>query len=196
MFKSLQYILSIASVSLIFSDLGFSDSHNKFQWFSWRGPDGNGVSYEKYKNWKFEKNPSWSYELKGRGTPVIADGKMFVEVVTVPRGPLPSTTSHSILNSYAAHRQLSLCNQVPNILGVDDTSSEDEIYYFYSFAPGGITAAELLAIGGPLHESQPLFKFITSQILNAFIALDEQCMLLFYNKIYIYSLFFYNFYIV
>ena len=78
MFKSLHYILSIASVSLIFSDLGFSDSHNKFQWFSWRGPDGNGVSYEKYKNWKFEKNPSWSYELKGRGTPVIADGKMFV----------------------------------------------------------------------------------------------------------------------
>ncbi len=109
------------------------------------------------------------------GNTIGMDGKMFVEVVTVPRGPLPATTSNSILNSYAAHRQLSLCNGIPNILGVDDTSSDDEIYYFYSFAPGGITAAELLAIGGPLHESQPLFKFMTSQILNAFMALDEQC---------------------
>lgn len=109
------------------------------------------------------------------GNTIGTDGKIFVEVITVPRGPLPSNTSDAILNSYAAHRQLSLCSQVPNVLGIDDTTSEDEIYYFYSFAPGGITAAELLAIGGPLHESQPLFKFLSNQILHAFIALDEEC---------------------
>ena len=109
------------------------------------------------------------------GNTIGTDGKMFVEVVTVPRGPLPSNTSDAILNSYAAHRQLSMCSQVPNVLGIDDTTSEGQIYYFYSFAPGGITAAELLAIGGPLHESQPLFKFLSNQILHAFIALDEEC---------------------
>ena len=42
------------------------------------GPDGNGVSHEAYEDWKFNDKPNWTYNLKGRGTPVIADGKMFV----------------------------------------------------------------------------------------------------------------------
>ena len=109
------------------------------------------------------------------GKTVGEDGKIFVEVVTVPRGPLSSKILQSVLDVYSAHRQLTLCPEIPNVLGIDDCSSEEEIYYFYSFAPGGITASELISIGGPLHETQPLFRFIAGKILNAFIALDEQC---------------------
>ena len=36
------------------------------------------MSHEEYEDWKFNNKPSWTYDLKGRGTPVIADGKMFV----------------------------------------------------------------------------------------------------------------------
>ena len=106
------------------------------------------------------------------GNTIGTDGKMFVEVVTVPRGPLPSNTSDAILNSYAARRQLSMATRYPIFLG-RRYDVRDEVT-FYSFAPGGITAAELLA-GGPLHGSQPLFKFLSNQILHAFIALDEEC---------------------
>jgi hypothetical protein len=109
------------------------------------------------------------------GNTVVDDGKAFVEVITVPRGPLPSKTLTNILNVYSAHRQLSLCQELPNCLGIDDTSSEDEIYYFYSSSPGGITAAELVAIGGCLKETQPLFRYITGKVLKAFCAIDEMC---------------------
>lgn len=109
------------------------------------------------------------------GNTIVDDGKAFVEVVTVPRGPLPSKTLTNILDTYSAHRQLSLCQEIPNCLGIDDTSSDDEIYYFYSSSPGGITAAELIAIGGHLKETQPLFRYITGKILRAFCAIDEMC---------------------
>ena len=78
MTKLLRITLFIATAILLVSDPGTAIGKDNFQWLSWRGPDGNGVSHEKYKNWGFNKVPSWTHALKGRGTPVIADGKMFV----------------------------------------------------------------------------------------------------------------------
>jgi len=78
MLKSLHSLICVVIVHLLSSGLSYADSHEKFQWFSWRGPEGNGVSHEEYEDWKFNNKPSWTYDLKGRGTPVIADGKMFV----------------------------------------------------------------------------------------------------------------------
>ena len=60
------------------SGTGRAFGNDHLQWLSWRGPEGNGVCHEKYKDWSFNEKPSWSYELMGRGTPVIADGKMYV----------------------------------------------------------------------------------------------------------------------
>ena len=48
------------------------------QWFSWRGPNGDGVCHEKYRGWSFEEKPDWIFDMKGRGAPVVADGKMYV----------------------------------------------------------------------------------------------------------------------
>ena len=78
MLKSLHSLICVVIIHLLSSGLSYADSHEKFQWFSWRGPEGNGVSHEEYEDWKFNEKPSWTYDLKGRGTPVIADGKMFV----------------------------------------------------------------------------------------------------------------------
>jgi outer membrane protein assembly factor BamB len=48
------------------------------QWFAWRGPNGDGVCHEKYSGWSFDEKPAWTFKMKGRGTPVIADGRMYV----------------------------------------------------------------------------------------------------------------------
>ncbi len=48
------------------------------QWFSWRGPNGDGVCHEKYSGWSFDEKPDWTFKMKGRGAPVVADGKMYV----------------------------------------------------------------------------------------------------------------------
>ncbi len=48
------------------------------QWFAWRGPNGDGVSPEKYTGWGFDEKPAWTFDMMGRGTPVVADGKVFV----------------------------------------------------------------------------------------------------------------------
>ncbi len=50
-------------------------------WLNWRGPEQNGTSTETGlpDSWEIGgKNHLWTYELAGRGTPVIADGKLFV----------------------------------------------------------------------------------------------------------------------
>ncbi len=46
-------------------------------WPMWRGPYQNGVSLEHYKNPKLKTEPIWTYDTKGRGTPVIYDGRVF-----------------------------------------------------------------------------------------------------------------------
>ena len=48
-------------------------------WLSWRGPQQNGTSLEDGlpSRVSIEAPGSWTYELAGRGTPVIADGRVY-----------------------------------------------------------------------------------------------------------------------
>ena len=48
-------------------------------WTNWRGPHQNGVTDEKGLPDTIDpkKNLLWSYEIAGRGTPVVADGKVY-----------------------------------------------------------------------------------------------------------------------
>jgi len=46
-------------------------------WNSWRGPLQTGVSIEHYKDAKLNTTPAWVYDTKGRGSPVVCDGKVF-----------------------------------------------------------------------------------------------------------------------
>lgn len=49
-------------------------------WLSWRGPQQNGTSMEKGLPEQFDldgKNGSWSYDLSSRGTPVVANGRVY-----------------------------------------------------------------------------------------------------------------------
>jgi len=50
------------------------EPHN---WTSWRGPLQTGVSNEHYKDRKLNTTPAWVYDTKGRGAPVVCDGKVF-----------------------------------------------------------------------------------------------------------------------
>lgn len=50
-------------------------------WIGWRGPDGNGVSAETGLVSSFSPegdNLLWTYDLKGRGTPVVFDDTVYV----------------------------------------------------------------------------------------------------------------------
>ncbi len=50
------------------------EDHN---WPSWRGPLQTGVSLEHHKDGKLNKTPAWVHDSKGRGAPVVYDGKIF-----------------------------------------------------------------------------------------------------------------------
>ena len=46
-------------------------------WINWRGPLQNGVSLEHYTNaGKLSDTPAWTYAARGRGAPVVVDGKV------------------------------------------------------------------------------------------------------------------------
>ncbi len=46
-------------------------------WTNWRGPLQNGVSLEHYTNaGKLSDTPAWTYAARGRGAPVVVDGKV------------------------------------------------------------------------------------------------------------------------
>lgn len=48
-------------------------------WTNWRGPLQNGVSLEHYtKAGKLAETPTWSADIRSRGTPVIVDGKVIL----------------------------------------------------------------------------------------------------------------------
>jgi outer membrane protein assembly factor BamB len=70
-------LLAAVAGSLIFS----SDAQAVSGWLNWRGPDQNGVSKDTVKlPDKLEiggPNHRWSYKVKGAGTPVIADGRVY-----------------------------------------------------------------------------------------------------------------------
>ncbi len=46
-------------------------------WLSWRGPLQNGLSLEEYGEWAFDEKPAWTWDVPGRGTPVIHDGRVY-----------------------------------------------------------------------------------------------------------------------
>ena len=101
-------------------------------------------------------------------------GRDRVELVSVPRSGASSRAMVEILRTYEVHRQLSLSPRFPQILGCDDTTDSDSIHFMYDYARG-ITANELLCVGGPLAPSSPLFRFIISEVLESFIELEERC---------------------
>ena len=57
----------------------FSSSAAVTGWTNWRGPHQNGVTDEKGLPDQIDpaKNLLWSYDIAGRGTPVIANGKVY-----------------------------------------------------------------------------------------------------------------------
>ena len=46
-------------------------------WLSWRGPNQNGQSTEGGLPEKVSTEAGWTYDLRGRGTPVIANGRVY-----------------------------------------------------------------------------------------------------------------------
>lgn len=50
------------------------EGHNVY---GWRGPLQTGASLEHYTDGKLDPNPIWTRDAHGRGTPVIADGRVF-----------------------------------------------------------------------------------------------------------------------
>lgn len=66
--------LSAASAAETTKTKAAGEAHN---WASWRGPLQTGVSTEHYKNGKLNPTPAWVYDTKGRGAPVVCDGKLF-----------------------------------------------------------------------------------------------------------------------
>ncbi|MEO5959524.1 MAG: PQQ-binding-like beta-propeller repeat protein, partial [Opitutaceae bacterium] len=63
------------------SGLGLGQANAASGWLNWRGPDMNGVSKSSVKlPDKLEvggPNHRWSFPVKGAGTPVIADGRVY-----------------------------------------------------------------------------------------------------------------------
>ncbi len=53
------------------------DEIHKGNWISWRGPLQTGVSLETYENWSFDPEPVWTYDMAGRGNPVIYKGRLY-----------------------------------------------------------------------------------------------------------------------
>ncbi|MFT4548354.1 MAG: outer membrane protein assembly factor BamB [Verrucomicrobiales bacterium] len=50
----------------------------EIQWYGWRGPNQNGTATETYEGWEFDEEPAWTYDLQGRGAPVVHNGQMVV----------------------------------------------------------------------------------------------------------------------
>jgi outer membrane protein assembly factor BamB len=57
--------------------LDSKEETHKGNWISWRGPLQTGVSLETYKNWSFDPKPVWTFDMAGRGNPVIYKGRLY-----------------------------------------------------------------------------------------------------------------------
>lgn len=68
----------VAAFSLMAGVAGHvSAQESSANWPNWRGPLQNGVSLEHYKNSKIETEPAWTYPVRGRGAPVLLEGRLF-----------------------------------------------------------------------------------------------------------------------
>ncbi len=62
---------------LVLAALALSSLAHAADWPSWRGPYQNGVSAERYADQgRLSETPTWTYESRGRGAPVLLDGKL------------------------------------------------------------------------------------------------------------------------
>ena len=61
--------------------LGISPAHAASGWLNWRGPDQNGVSKATQQLPDTLEiggpNHRWSFKVRGAGTPVVADGRVY-----------------------------------------------------------------------------------------------------------------------
>jgi outer membrane protein assembly factor BamB len=65
--------------ALSFAVLSAATPNFAADWPSWRGPYQNGVSAERYTDQgKLSETPAWTYDARGRGAPVVFDGKVFL----------------------------------------------------------------------------------------------------------------------
>lgn len=68
-------------------------------WANWRGPEANGISRETnlVEDWSFEpqKNAAWVTEPGGRSTPIVLNGRVYINCRTMDDIAKPATRIHS-----------------------------------------------------------------------------------------------------
>ncbi|MEM7698002.1 MAG: PQQ-binding-like beta-propeller repeat protein [Verrucomicrobiota bacterium] len=70
-------LLALGAITLA-SQLAVADDHlHEGNWLSWRGPLQTGVSLEKFDGFSFNEEPVWTYEIEGRSTPIIFNGRLY-----------------------------------------------------------------------------------------------------------------------
>lgn len=67
----------LAATGISLSQAAESASKEDHNWPSWRGPLQTGVSLEHHKDGKLNSVPTWVHDSKGRGAPVVYDGRIF-----------------------------------------------------------------------------------------------------------------------
>ncbi|MGI9244082.1 MAG: PQQ-binding-like beta-propeller repeat protein, partial [Verrucomicrobiales bacterium] len=78
----IQSVFTLSGPAALVGGFLLAASHSlpaeEIQWYGWRGPNQNGTATETYEGWEFDETPAWTYDLQGRGAPVIQDGQMVV----------------------------------------------------------------------------------------------------------------------
>jgi outer membrane protein assembly factor BamB len=98
MFQSpLQSLLVLSTLVLNISILpSFAQAQN---WANWRGPEQNGISRDSglVDDWSFEprKNVGWIAETGGRATPIVLNGRVFLNCRTADDVVDPETKVHA-----------------------------------------------------------------------------------------------------
>jgi len=71
-------LAAFVAAALLPSNLHSQDAGvHEGNWLSWRGPLQTGVSLERYEDYEFNEEPIWTDEIRGRGTPVVFDGRIY-----------------------------------------------------------------------------------------------------------------------
>lgn len=75
--KRLQAALAAGVLALACQAIPAAQADSEDQWTHWRGPLQTGVALERYTDWSFNEEPVWTDPVRGRGTPVIFNGRLF-----------------------------------------------------------------------------------------------------------------------
>jgi len=73
----LRSLYAVLALGLLAGTPLLAQDESAANWPNWRGPLQSGVSLEHYKNSKVSAEPVWTYGTKGRGTPVVFEGRVF-----------------------------------------------------------------------------------------------------------------------